>query len=342
MFIGLNISAQDKMFVHTVTPANTYWSYASRIDHPDLNGNPDARLIISHTTVGTIGEPNTQKTGVLYYENYWHVFNENWTAITNNTSYTIYIPDSTHSFEHLIESANNASNIDETLVNGNPDKNVVITHNHIDGASLNNLHVGLVYEAGVWSIISESLADIPSPSTYFVAADGEAGIDGLRVTASEENLNTLHDCMIVQHAALNGNPDGKFVFTHFIGNVILLDKAMTRFYANNEWRICTEDFSEIEVGTQFNLLIDNSHMATQEFENSNVSVCPNPVSDVTHFNSKSPIQKISIYNLAGKLIQNYNFNSDSVKIDFSKVPVGVYIAKIQTKQGIKTLKLIKN
>lgn len=105
----------------------------------------------------------------------------------------------------------------------------------------------------------------------------------------------------------------------------------------------TEDFSVIPEGARFNILfMEDAIMGANDLsEKELISFYPNPVTDKVNFNSKSIIGKVSIYDLSGKLISELNSNSNKVEMNLSQLNSDVYIAKIQTKEGIQTIKLIK-
>lgn len=83
-------------------------------------------------------------------------------------------------------------------------------------------------------------------------------------------------------------------------------------------------------------VMDTEEMSVLEF-----SYYPNPVKDVLNLKSKSPIQNVSVYNLAGqKVISNSNLTNNQINI--SSLDPGVYLFRI-TLQGrkIETFKIIK-
>src|SRR5690606_32269060 len=85
----------------------------------------------------------------------------------------------------------------------------------------------------------------------------------------------------------------------------------------------------------------DSIMATSElFEESEILVYPNPVSDYLFVKSKNiEIQKIELLNIEGKKLSEYN---NSI-INFKEFPVGIYILKIYSKDGLlQTKKVIKS
>jgi Leucine-rich repeat (LRR) protein len=72
----------------------------------------------------------------------------------------------------------------------------------------------------------------------------------------------------------------------------------------------------------------------------NVSLYPNPVKDYLKIELRNQleIQKIQIYNVIGKLVNE----TRSLEVDFTKLSKGIYLLKIITDKGIATKKVIKN
>lgn len=70
---------------------------------------------------------------------------------------------------------------------------------------------------------------------------------------------------------------------------------------------------------------------------------PNPVGNTAFFKSVKPVKEIIVYSIDGRKIQTLsNINSMSGKIDFSTFIKGVYILKVQYKDGsFENIKLIK-
>jgi hypothetical protein len=71
-----------------------------------------------------------------------------------------------------------------------------------------------------------------------------------------------------------------------------------------------------------------------------VSLYPNPVKDYLKIELRNQleIQKIQIYNVIGKLVNE----TRSLEVDFTKLSKGIYLLKIITDKGIATKKVIKN
>jgi len=73
--------------------------------------------------------------------------------------------------------------------------------------------------------------------------------------------------------------------------------------------------------------------------NVDVSVTPNPASNILFVTGLNEIAKISIFDLNGNLL--YGKESDNYQIDISNYQVGIYIVKIETANWIVTKKFIK-
>ena len=73
-------------------------------------------------------------------------------------------------------------------------------------------------------------------------------------------------------------------------------------------------------------------------ENSLIAIGPNPAHDYLHILTNQKINNIAVADMTGKSI-NVKLVGD--KIDISALPVGTYLIKIETKNGITTEKFIK-
>ena len=73
-----------------------------------------------------------------------------------------------------------------------------------------------------------------------------------------------------------------------------------------------------------------------------VSVYPNPSNSIWNFRTgNTVITSVEVFNLLGKRVVLQNNNSTNVAISTQGLTSGIYIARITTEQGIKSVKLIK-
>lgn len=82
------------------------------------------------------------------------------------------------------------------------------------------------------------------------------------------------------------------------------------------------------------------NLQTNENQNFNLKLYPNPTSDFLNIKSDLKISKIEIYDMGGKLFQTSKMNNEKVSV--SKLPKGNYLINIQTENGVVNSKFIKN
>ena len=74
----------------------------------------------------------------------------------------------------------------------------------------------------------------------------------------------------------------------------------------------------------------------------NVSVYPNPSNSIWNFRTgNTVITSVEVFNLLGKRVVLQNNNSTNVAISTQGLTSGIYIARITTEQGVKSVKLIR-
>ena len=91
----------------------------------------------------------------------------------------------------------------------------------------------------------------------------------------------------------------------------------------------------VVVGTGATASIDDNNIV-------NISVYPNPSSSNWNFRTgNTVITLVEVFNLLGKRVVSQNNNSTNVAISTQGLTSGIYIARITTEQGTKSVKLIK-
>ena len=74
-----------------------------------------------------------------------------------------------------------------------------------------------------------------------------------------------------------------------------------------------------------------------------MSVYPNPSSSDWNFRTPNTVIKsVEVFNLLGKRVVSQRNNSTDIAISTQGLTSGIYIARITTEQGAKSVKLIKN
>lgn len=73
----------------------------------------------------------------------------------------------------------------------------------------------------------------------------------------------------------------------------------------------------------------------------NVSMYPNPASDVLNISAANTIKNASIFNVLGKKVMSLDINKNSESIDVSSLASGIYLIKYQLNDATGTAKFIK-
>lgn len=82
-------------------------------------------------------------------------------------------------------------------------------------------------------------------------------------------------------------------------------------------------------------------LANEQFDSHAFAYFPVPVTDVLHLEYEQNLIDVSIYNSTGQKVLYSTIDSSKATIDMSRLPSGIYIAKITTASSSKTIRLIK-
>ena len=350
--IAFTSSAQNA-FIHTAETGNISVD-ATFIDHPDLNNNPNAKLLITHVwnPGGEGGVLNQKRTGVFYSDGaqQWGIYNEDASSMMEGTSYNVYYTEGSEIYLHIADAANQGTFDDYTVLNhpdlnNNPDANIILTTYYNPNALRNDHNYGVWYDEndGRWIIYIEDLTSIPLDSAFFVGIGGGAGVS-VKHTATAANV--LLNYTVIDHPMLNGNPNAIFNITHNWGisgdtSNIILDKTMGVWYTGTNWAIYNEDQSNMPEDIEFDLFIfDETLNIKDEFINE-LNYFPNPVSETLTISAADTLKKISLFNLQGQLVLEQKLSDISKTIKMDVLPAGNYITKVEAETATQVIKLIK-
>jgi hypothetical protein len=86
---------------------------------------------------------------------------------------------------------------------------------------------------------------------------------------------------------------------------------------------------------------DISNLGIENIEGkSGFTMYPNPVADNLHFIAKSPIAKVIIYDMTGRMVLTSDVTENTLNV--SQFPAGQYLVKVYSDTEIMTSKLLKN
>jgi hypothetical protein len=153
-------------------------------------------------------------------------------------------------------------------------------------------------------------------------------------------------------------PNPNFTIPHSLAYYTQSTRTWSKFYDSNNSPIDFSNEFTIEVDTAGNLWVAQglflhvlkinevpSWLNTQKLTSKlNIGIYPNPVTDIlTIQNNEYKIQKISIYDLSGKLIlEQKEISIGDNKIDLNAIQKGYYLIKIEAENGVLTSKFQKN
>ncbi|PKO99394.1 MAG: hypothetical protein CVU03_01865, partial [Bacteroidetes bacterium HGW-Bacteroidetes-2] len=80
---------------------------------------------------------------------------------------------------------------------------------------------------------------------------------------------------------------------------------------------------------------------TESFDNKSFSVYPNPVTDILNIKTRDAVNKVSVYNVLGKLVYSATPNALSPTVNMSAMKTGVYFVEVTIGNATKTVKVIR-
>ena len=81
---------------------------------------------------------------------------------------------------------------------------------------------------------------------------------------------------------------------------------------------------------------------TEEPEEINIHIYPNPIVDEATVNSRNTIRNITVYDVYGKVVyQQAGINDNMCKLFLPGLSAGIYIANIETDEGYRIQKIVK-
>lgn len=94
-------------------------------------------------------------------------------------------------------------------------------------------------------------------------------------------------------------------------------------------------------GTLGSVIVTAPSLGVNDNQTINVAAYPNPSNSVWNLNAQEEIKTVELYNVLGAKVTNLEVNSTEVAINTQELATGIYLARIATDAGTKTIKLIK-
>ena len=146
---------------------------------------------------------------------------------------------------------------------------------------------------------------------------------GMKVLLGKQVSENLNDYTVIEDYPFLDNENFENYKIQF--NVPEAGTYYIAFYAyNNQYSMFLDNF-EIQ---------DNVGINDAENASSFVSLYPNPTKDMVNLRSNDNMSMVSIYDVFGKNIANYEVSGNEAQINVSNLASGLYVAKIATENGV--------
>jgi hypothetical protein len=291
--------------LHTANSSNQLYGNGSFIDHPLLNNNPDAKLVITHKW--GVGSDHTYTT---YYDpatDKWLVVSEdNPLAYSGEVFHIVYI---------MPTPANNlCDNATPLTIGGNfNDHNITSTLLGSDGIIWGNVWFRVTAPAtGFLTIETDQASGSNMHDTYMAIYSGTCASTTL--VAQDDNSGNGNFSKI----SLSGLTPG------------------TTLYVKVE-----EDASTTDPTGTFEISAYDPSLGIAESIIPGFSMYPNPVENILNLTADNTIENVSIYNMLGQEVLQSIPSATQVELDMSSLATGSYIVKVQAGEQIGSYNLIK-
>lgn len=353
------LMAQDKIYVHTATADNTSFS-STYLDHPDLNGNPNAEFVYSlvENPGGSDLKMNSKTTGLWYdsVEGKWAIFNEDVSDIVIGTHYNIYITDASNIIEHIATPANVGTFAPETTIitdpmldGANPGPHAIASHYWNPNQVFNESNSGFYFDTGdnKRGMFNYDGNNFPDGSAFKILVNITGSSDAFTHISDAGNVNG--NFTFIDNPALNGNPNATFVFSHYWGQngsdtEVFEDKVFAAYYTGAFWAIAIEDGAPMIEGLAFDIVVAPEEVLGVNDNELSTSLIlyPNPSTDIININASLAISKVSVYNVLGQQVILVDGNeTNSVQINISELTAGNYFVKVEAEGSSESIKFIK-
>jgi hypothetical protein len=274
---------QSTVFQHTARPSNISGNWTV-LSHPDLDGNPNARILVTQIIISPDYLYNNREIGVWYDGSNWAVFNQNLAAMPDGASFNVLVLNDNNSILHTAVSGNiqgSTTKIDHPALNNNPNALIYVTQNWSPNFVYNTQNVSTYYNGTQWTVYNENNSVMVENSSYNVYIGAASFV---HKTASE---NISSDLTRFDNPLINREP-GAFIFALHNWNpygagTSTLDKKLGVFYGSSLWGVFTQDASDMPENIYFNLAVapktDSAFLHTTNASNisANYTTIDNPL-----------------------------------------------------------------
>ena len=249
--VELRLDHTSDVFSHRPT-AGTISNNWTVLDHPDLNGEPDAVFLVQPTYTTTSSD-----IGVWYNHGSerWTIFHQDLAPMTTAGSFLVLLPNSAATqFQqhHVPNVSTHTSRLDHPALNGNPNAVVHVTKLFRTGSgAYNNSPIGVYYDGLHWRVFNQDIAPMPANMSF-------------QVVVADAHLHGVVNSQVLQHSGPGstvpvpvheGDRALLFATQHWQG---VYNPGHFTFYFDllitGTWRLQNRQSPGIPAGAAFNVL----------------------------------------------------------------------------------------
>ncbi|MCS6847109.1 MAG: hypothetical protein RMN52_05265, partial [Anaerolineae bacterium] len=331
-------AAGSHVFVHTATAGNISGN-STMIDHPLLNNNPNALVLVTQNfnPGGGGGTYNNKHIGVWYTGTKWAIFNQDLAAMPTNASFNVVVAGSTAAVVHTATAENSSAQstfIDHPLLNGNPNAIFAVTPNWNPGGvggTYNNRAIGVFYLNAVkrWAVFNQNLESMPAGASFNVLLPDTRADVFVHTATAGNTAGASNQYTFIDHPMLNNNPNAVFFVTqnwnpNGASSGTYNDRPIGVFYANTaqKWAIFNQSVTAMPAGADFNVLIPPPganvfiHTATAGNTTGHVTRMDHPLLN---------------NNPNAKVLVTQSWNPGGIGGTYNNHPIGVYFSSVSNR-----------
>jgi hypothetical protein len=98
-------------------------------------------------------------------------------------------------------------------------------------------------------------------------------------------------------------------------------------------------------GLDYDFFVDNIafevNLSNGDFDSNSFVAYPNPVKNVLNVSFNQNISDVAVYNLLGQQVLLMQVNANKGQVDMSSLATGTYLVRVNSENGVKTIKVIK-
>lgn len=272
LFIGFLLTtmigfsqAGDILFSHTVTSGNIA-GFVSYIDHPALNNNPSAKVLISHDLTG--GIYNNHSTGLYFSasEQKWSILYEEMINPTVGDKYSVYVQGTEGNiYTYTATGGFYYELMDIPGLNNNPSANPILT---TVWGTYNPGNYSLQYSTTGdkwWIYHPNTTINIPTGTKFNILVEPALVSYNPAISFMHQATSStiIANYTEIDHPLLNNNPNALFVFSHIFAHTdvpnsgISCDHTLGIWYKSSteRWTIFTEDHASFPVDAAFSIAL---------------------------------------------------------------------------------------